>query len=172
MGIPIRDSRHLHGPVDLTTPEQVRQAWSVWEAHRAQLGRFPVRDAVVLEAALERVAAYVNDNRWLADCPFCNGGIACWVQMSDSCCFDCGRVYQVDYPSEQEFKDAVASLERRPFRARFWKPWEQSAQDLRFENIEHGFPIPGAADPEPEIVIEWIKPAEADLVWGKREVIS
>jgi Zn ribbon nucleic-acid-binding protein len=103
----IHDQRDVLGP--LTVPHQ--------EAHWAQFlfdrrfGRVPVKDARVL-------TAYVSDNRWVANCPECNGGIAAWDENPHGCCLDCGHVYVVKFP--KDYKIAEALLLQRPPEHRHW----------------------------------------------------
>lgn len=113
--------------------------WAVHEAQRVALGGFANRPgATALEPSGETVHAYVSDSRWVADCPACNGGIACWSAMPDGCCYDCGRVYQVAFPPSRDLGAAVAVLEKRPENARHWRPWEQDVADLKAENVVRG----------------------------------
>lgn len=139
----IRDSRHLHGAATLATPEDVREHWAAHEAKRAELGGFARRDGVELEQTGETLPAYVSDGRWVADCPHCNGGIGCWPAMPDGCCYDCGRVYAIEFPPSRDLGAAVSVLEKRPEEARHWKPWEQDVADLKAENAVHGVDFTG-----------------------------
>lgn len=135
----IRDSRHMHGAALLTTPEQVREHWRAHESQRAALGGFAERwDCTELEQTGETVPGYVSDSRWVADCPHCNGGIACWPAMPDGCCYDCGRIFLIELPSSQQRAAAEAVLEKREPSHRHWKPWEQDVRDLQAESARRG----------------------------------
>lgn len=82
----------------------------------------------------DSVAAYVSDNRWVADCPACHGGIACWPANHRGACLDCGRIYQIDFPRDRQRIEAA--LIQRPTRNRNWLPGE-TVDQLIAENIEH-----------------------------------
>ncbi len=78
------------------------------------------------------VNAYVSENRWVADCPGCNGGIACWSENPEGCCLTCGGVYKVAYPADH--KAATKVLEQRPPAARHWNPAKETVAQLEQEN--------------------------------------
>ena len=101
---PIKDSRHLLGPGISSTPEQVRERWQAFaqkmgEAYGGWANRPGETD---LYETNEQVEAYINENRWLARCPYCNACFACWWEMPDACCYDCGRVYHVKFPKPKD----------------------------------------------------------------------
>mgnify|MGYP001614536268 CR=1 FL=1 len=80
----IRDQRHMYG---METVADVEAFW----AERAAAHGFPlVEDDRTVEA-------YVSDGRWVADCPECNDGIACWDQNTRGACMGCGHVYPVSW---------------------------------------------------------------------------
>ncbi len=136
----IRDSRHMHGlPLD-AQPGDVRERWLTHAAiMAARRGGFAARPShAQLEETHVRVAAYVSDSRWVADCPACNGGVACWPEMSDGCCFDCGRIYEIVFP--KDWRKGVALLELRPQHNRHWLPGE-SIDTLKLENLTRGIAI-------------------------------
>lgn len=81
------------------------------------------------------VQAYVSENRWVADCPGCNGGIACWSENPEGCCLTCGGIYKVQYPADHA---AIATtLEKRPPLNRNFRVGETVAQ-LERENTLMG----------------------------------
>lgn len=83
-----------------------------------------------------QLVARVNHNRWLANCPFCDSGIALTPGWNEGRCFECGAVYKhVLFPDDPA---AIAqALEARPLKHRNWFPHETVAV-LRAENVEHG----------------------------------
>lgn len=107
------------------------------------LGRigFPHRsDSLEWEKADESVTPYVSDGRWVADCPACNGGIATLPGYAEAACFDCGRVHNVVWPTDDVLSAATAALIERPVANRHWRPQDgETAQDLRLENIQYGY---------------------------------
>lgn len=94
------------------------------------------------------VAGYVNEGRWVASCLECNGGMACWPEMSETQCLDCGARYTVEFPAPEELEQAAAVLRERPMRNRNWFPsrvtvggveqQRESVKDLKAENARHG----------------------------------
>ena len=144
----IKDQRHVEVGRPNASEEEVKQAWQAI-SHKVvnpSLGQtFPNSDLAELTETNEAVAqAYINDNRWVADCPAdeCNSGMMVTPGHTQCACFDCGRIWQVEFPAVPEMGEAIVVLELRPEANRFWKPWEESAEDLRHENIQHGYPIP------------------------------
>lgn len=143
----ILDQRHMSGLRILDTKEQVESFWQEHARRHRANGRppFPLkpdRDDFQIEkkAALH---AYVSDGRWVADCVTrgCRGGVAVWREHGRACCLDCGTIYtNVEWPADDELAAAEETLSARPPENRHWKPWEESAVDLRAENIAHGFP--------------------------------
>lgn len=139
----IRDSRHMHGARVLATADEIRQAWQEHADRLAELGRgFQARDGEHgLVDTGDAVAAYVNESRWVADCPACGGGIAVWSEMADCCCYDCGRVYRAVFPPPRDVARAEAVLNARPESARNWRPDAEKVDDLKVENLVRGVPI-------------------------------
>lgn len=82
------------------------------------------------------VGAYVSANNWVADCPTCGGGIACWELNPHGCCLTCGSLYQVVFPNQHQA--AAQVLADRPPRNRHWFPNRgETVQDLKRENVAH-----------------------------------
>lgn len=86
------------------------------------------------------LVAYVNAGRLVADCGVCGSGVACGLDDPEAVCMECGTSHQVRLPDGHELDEALAVLEARPRRARNWVPGAETADDLRRENDEHGFP--------------------------------
>jgi hypothetical protein len=113
-----------------------------------QILRAPDADAIaaklnliLADAGLARrrdqrtVAAYVNHGRWVADCPECRGGIACWDQLPSGTCPDCGGEYEVKWPAPEVRAAAEAVLLGRAKRwHRNWWPGTETVGWLRTEN--------------------------------------
>lgn len=118
------DQRDIHRA---TTVNQVRARWAEHAAkHRLEL----VADD-------RTVAAYVNYGRWVADCPECNGGIACWDQNPAGCCLDCGHIFTVEFPADADAATRVLAKRTRPAN-RNWRPDQQDVDALRRENTLMG----------------------------------
>lgn len=92
-----------------------------------------------LTDADETIDAYINESRWVADCPNCNGGIAAWPENEKGCCLDCGYVFSVAFPSSKDIREAEDALLARPERNRNWLPASESVSDLKTENTRKGY---------------------------------
>jgi hypothetical protein len=128
----------MSGPDLLATTEQVVETWEA----RARTKGFARPDGSrtsELSKSKRKIAAYVSDGRWVADCPVCNGGIAAWPEHDFGCCLDCGTVCPLKFPDPAEIADAVSALAARPPMNRHWRPELESARDLRHENIRFGY---------------------------------
>lgn len=83
------------------------------------------------------IAAYISDNRWVADCPHCKSGIGILPGYHKATCLDCGRIYRVQLP--KKWKTAEKILLARPPEHRHWLP-NETIDDLKQQNYEHGLP--------------------------------
>lgn len=138
----IRDSRTLYGPVPHATSEEVE---AHWERFAAEVGWWDpntgVRKPGPLTYSKASLQAYVSDNRWVAQCP-CGGGLGVWPEMDKGCCYDCGTVYTISFPSPAVIAEAEAVLDERPEPStRNWRPDAETPADLKAENVTHGFPV-------------------------------
>lgn len=125
--IRLRTARDMLGTADLEAH------WKQW-ADRRQL---PLRTRP------GTVAAYVNDGRWVADCPECNGGIACDPDYDRGCCLDCGTITKIRFPAQDDIDAAVWALGVRPPDGRNWNCHRgETVADLRGELIRRGIKIP------------------------------
>lgn len=106
----------------------VKDVQNHWRAFLAEKGLSP-------RPAEQKVVAYVNDSRWMANCPWCNGGIICWVENPHGCCLGCGRVYEVKFPPSREIREALELLIERPEHARNWNAHKgETVKELAQEN--------------------------------------
>lgn len=104
------------------------------EQHRQWLRKInltPIEQNVV-------IAPYINHGRWLFDCPICDAGGAVVIGLTRGWCFGCGGVFNsVMWPSEDDRKEIVKALEKRPnVKNVNWHPSE-SLQQLKDENTYH-----------------------------------
>lgn len=151
------------GPAGIhRTVEDVENAWQRWAereglAYRRRRGDW----STDLHSSRKRVQAYVSGGKWIADCPTCNGGIACWAENPKGCCLDCGTIYPVDYPKAAEEERAIALLSARPDPlTRTWNRHKgETLDDLEAENEEL------LADQEPAGIVD---ASEIKRVLGKR----
>lgn len=134
----IRDQRSLTGRVFHASVADVAAAWEAQERAVARDRLFGWEGRYRFLPVDETLDVYVSDNRWVADCPACNGGIACWSENPHGACYDCGRIYRTAFPRNQKQIEAV--LLARPARNRHWLLGE-TLDMLKAENIEHGLPV-------------------------------
>ena len=78
------------------------------------------------------VDAYVNHNRWVADCP-CGG--AELVNDQPMLCGSCGVEHTVSYPAERRSIETLLNHRLEP-NTRNWKG--ETVDTLKAENIRHG----------------------------------
>jgi hypothetical protein len=95
--------------------------------------------------------AYMNQGRWIADCPFCGGAERLWdgtVQRRKPApfpfglaggllhCGYTGSSCPVEFPGDKDTIESI--LGRRP--DELTRNWllDETVEDLLFENLEHG----------------------------------
>lgn len=120
----------------------VRAEWERWPqdhngfAIRRRLGDYSIN----IKRSKQPVIAFVSDNCWTGSCPRCNDGVPTWPGENDEgCCLGCGTVYPIVYPDGEELEAGVTALLARPARNRHWHPAREGADDLRAENLQHGY---------------------------------
>lgn len=104
------------------------------------------RDVIEDERTL---VAYVNHGMWVADCHYCNSGIAIHPEWGVAACLGlgCHRVYRsIEIPPEWQEIEAV--LIERPMRNQHWLTSE-SVEKLVEENVRNGYPTGVTRSPAP-----------------------
>lgn len=105
-------------------------------------------DAFVPETTADQpiLHAFVNDSRWLVQCPACSGAQLASFGDRRFFCIDClnehaGRQWlTVSWPTAEEQAEIEGLLLSRPIsHTRSWKPGETTDR-LRDENAAHGVP--------------------------------
>ena len=88
--------------------------------------------------------AFVNDFRWLVQCPVCNGAQLAARGDPRFFCIDClnehaGRQWlPVTWPSTDQQAEIEGLLLKRPLtHTRSWKP-DETTEQLRGQNVAHG----------------------------------
>ena len=87
----------------------------------------------------QRLIAYVNQGRLVADC-VCGSGVACSMADDRAVCLACGRVHQILRPDTVLLDDVLRVLEPRPVEAQNWIPGAETRDDLAVENWVNGLP--------------------------------
>lgn len=84
------------------------------------------------------VSAYVSDGRWVADCPYDNGGIG--VALDNPSGFDmgCGTMVAVVFPDGWQEAIEVLEARPRPTDAHWFPQRGETVSKLREENLRRG----------------------------------
>ena len=131
----MRDQRSMTGSRWRDSLDQIEAVWQR-RAEKARLERPAAWEGrTALLHTGDRVEAYVSHDRWVADCPGCNGGIACWDQNPRGCCLGCGRVYTVVFPKEKRLIEQALAV-RPKTQNRSWLLGE-TVDQLTAENVQH-----------------------------------
>jgi hypothetical protein len=85
-------------------------------------------------ADARELVPYLNHGRWLADCPECGAGAACWDRNPYTCCLACGHLYSLAWPLPQLRSEVMRLLAGRPEEARNWTPGE-TVEELKIQNV-------------------------------------
>lgn len=149
------------------TVEDVEGAWREWAERHGLAGRIRRGDRTTdLRPTRRQVKSYVSGGKWIADCPDCNGGIACWIENPRGACLDCGTIFRVNHPSQGEADRAEELLCARPDPAtRSWhRHLGETIEDLERENAERLSPHPSGVVDLSEVVRVLGDKAYAQLV--------
>lgn len=129
----------LRGPADvlvpLTLPDGTVLAASDAPSYRALAEAKLLRRKKRLEPRGDVLFAYVNDNRWIADCPRCGAGIAVHPEWAFAGCLGCGAAF-AHVAAPAHWPEIESVLLARPPRNRHWHVGETLDQ-LRAENRQH-----------------------------------
>lgn len=132
----------MHGIDYAPSPQAVRMLWDAYYKARTADGRSGFENRPQATGFIESgvsVYAYVNVGRWVADCPFCKGGIACWSEMPDGACYDCGRIHTIVFPDAEVMAQGEEILSFRPGdHDKNWFPQVETVDDLKAENAARG----------------------------------
>lgn len=82
------------------------------------------------------VTPYINQSRWVADCPECQAGMACWDRNPQAACLTCGRIYKVAWQSPTERAAAIRILAGRRAVHRNWDVHRgETVDELVLQNV-------------------------------------
>lgn len=89
------------------------------------------------------VEAFVNDGRWLWECPVCRAAQVCAASDPRAFCVECFNAgdgwWPVEWPDAKTVTAAEHVLAARPSdRERNWRPSRESLRDLQTENLQRG----------------------------------
>lgn len=127
----IQDQRHIYGG---RTVAAVQSKWlEALDALNRQR-RERMLDEIYMADTGVAVPAYINHGRWVAEC-VCGGGMGAWRENPVAACMDCGRIYGVEWPSDDDQIEAERLLLERPRpENRNWVPWQETVEHLSVEN--------------------------------------
>jgi hypothetical protein len=129
----------LPNGIECDTGEDV--FWKVWEPFLRGVDEYGRPNEIpkrvpVLDEEHRQVDPYVNQSRWVADCPACGGGMACWDRNPYACCLTCGRMYEVRWQLPAERAEVMRVLAGRPIGNRNWDPRAgETVETLAIENV-------------------------------------
>lgn len=135
----MRDARDIYGQAVRTPGDLVPHA-EAHAARRVERGRTPYENSARQAPSPTggQAVAYVNEGRWVADCPECNAGIGVHVDAPVVVCLDCGGVSDVVVPDARARAEADRVLGRRPVVNQGWRPDREDLTDLKAENAVRG----------------------------------
>jgi hypothetical protein len=143
IGLPVQDQRAMLGHGFRATVTDVERFWADWQQRNGFKAQAPPPDSglphgFLIHPAPDAARAYVSDNRWVADCLVCGGGMPCWSENPRTLCFDCGAMHQVVFPDPVSAEEALRVLEVRRPDQRHWDPAFETVEHLVAENIANG----------------------------------
>lgn len=108
----------MHGRVELSSIDEIVAYWQRFALDPGFIdpvdGLRKPGAALTWNEAGEALVAYVNHSRWVANCPGCGGGIACWPEHGHGACLDCGNVWPIIFPSPRDIAAGSNVLLARP----------------------------------------------------------
>lgn len=85
------------------------------------------------------VVAYLNNGRWVADCPNCRNGLPIHPEWTKTACRGngCGRIF-INVVVPENWRAIESTVTMRPVANRNWQDGE-SVEFLQGENVLHGY---------------------------------
>jgi hypothetical protein len=122
----------LAGGLDCEDADDV--FWRCWAPHLEQHQHRAPR----IDEENREVVPYLNGGRWVADCPACGCGMACWDRNPYACCLGlgCGRMFKVRWQLPTERSEVMRLLAGRPEQARNWDAHKgETIEELKIQNV-------------------------------------
>jgi hypothetical protein len=131
---PVWDQRQQSGFSVRTDAEEVEAFWHEHMQMMEQARGVPFNErpeATEFRESSKPLVAHINHGRWVAVCPFCNGGIAVWRDNPKAACLDCGTIYtNIEWPNPAELKQVLrAAAELPEVHMRNWHPGRETAEE-------------------------------------------
>lgn len=109
--------------------------WKCWVPHleQHQPGLLPHFDEDSRE-----VVPYLNAGRWVADCPACGCGMACWDRNPYTCCLGwrCGRMFKVRWQAPPVRSEVMRLLAGWPEGNRNWDAHKgETVDELKIQGV-------------------------------------
>ncbi len=86
----------------------------------------------------ESATAYVSDGRWVADCPYDNGGIAVAPGFPSGFDMGCGTMLGIVWPDGWQEAVEVLEARQKPTEAHWFPQHGETVSQLREENLRRG----------------------------------
>lgn len=122
----------LAGGTDCENAEDV--FWKVWCPHLERYQNIEPR----LDEDNREVVPFLNAGRWIAECPACGCGMACWDRNPYACCLGigCGRVFKVLWQLPWVRSEVMRLLAGRPEGNRNWDAHKgETVDELKIQNV-------------------------------------
>lgn len=83
--------------------------------------------------------AYVNQARWVCDCPNCNNSPSVSLRWGKALCHECGAVFnRIIFPPGEDIARIEKLFIDRDEMNRNWYPWRESVVNIEDENMAQG----------------------------------
>ena len=108
--------------------------WRVWAPHLERFQQISPR----MDEELREVVPYLNAGRWVADCPACGCGMACWDRNPYTCCLGlaCARMFKVRWQLPATRSEVMRLLAGRPESNRNWDAHKgETVDELKIQNV-------------------------------------
>lgn len=105
-------------------------------AYRARVSAIARARQTAVAVSGASLVAYVNEGRWVADCPCCHAGISIHPRWSFAACLGCCTTFTaIAIPDEWEAGEVA--LCARPATRQHWRPGE-TREMLQAETVAQG----------------------------------
>lgn len=117
----MHDQRHIFGR-DFAGPDE-------FDAYARNVLATRRRPPIKVTDDDRTLTAYVNRGRWVADCPYCGGGLGCWPENPHSICLTCGHRYAIEFPPANEIARVEADFATRDMANQNWNIHQGESAD-------------------------------------------
>lgn len=122
----------LQGGLDCETAEDI--FWKCWAPHLERHQQI----VPTIDPDNRSVVPYLNAGRWVADCPSCGCGMACWDRNPYACClgWHCGLIFKVAWQLPQARSEVMRLLAGWPEGNRNWDAHKgETIAELKIQGV-------------------------------------